>query len=249
MCPFVHSIGKLDLAPQTKHITCTRLSTESYNFFLKRNPDMINDIFRVAINFTLQTIEGVLTAHYRQSTDNLGVKTDMNALGDAIRQNVNNNLAPGLSEDIEFTSVEIRTFVPPPTPITGIDYDFGTPVPGEVTSAALPPLVTVNIKRLTSMLGRRYRGRQYVSGLAAADAENGQVTTAWAAANAAAFERFAADVINAGGTGDPDFTPCIASLDPTVVSPIPGIRTTDINAAVVDQTLRNQRRRQVGIGS
>lgn len=109
---------------------------------------------------------------------------------------------------------------------------------GTNPNPAVPSSVTFNIKKLTDFAGRKFRGRAYFAGLARTLIVQSELLE----------ETF--DAIQL------DVAPELASLivttsvtwEPVLLHLGPPVTSTPITAAATDKILRNQRRRQVGVG-
>lgn len=125
-------------------------------------------------------------------------------------------------------------------PTFGTDYTLPTPEQGVITGEVLPPQNAAVISWRTGLIGRRYRGRTFVW----PTGENQQNEGQWSNAYVTALTDFgnAALTIDNGAY---TYQRCVYSSE----SETPGVVSTIITSVVVDQFVRGQRRRQVGVGS
>ena len=210
----------------------------------------VGDHFRAAVVGNLASQEIVSVFHFRQSSANASGVSDVQSLAEAISDKyfITGDWQDPLSEDIEWTRIEARTFPLPGTPPVG--HDKAILMQGSIALPALPPASAVVIRRRTAFLGRAYRGRIFLAGLAKDNAVAGQVSGApvIAALNTLATT-FATQVI-AAAAGSPAFVPEICAIIPNPA--VPGTfvyRATDITSCVLDKVIRSQRRREIGVGA
>jgi hypothetical protein len=109
-----------------------------------------------------------------------------------------------------------------------------------------PPTVPINaamtFTKQTAFAGRKYRGRWFISGFAQATVTNGQVSAAALATFQSLANAFAEDLTDSDGTVWN--TVLLHGRIPTTGSP----SYTSITAARANPIIRNQRRRQIGVG-
>lgn len=208
---------------------------------------MIGDVFRVAY---LQKLFGQLivnTFGYRQSTANATVNSDQSELATAFQVNIVDAIANATAAGLTAGTLEVRTVPPFGDPITGVDIPLV--VAGNREDPPCPPTVAVVIRRRTSFLGRRFRGRIYIAGIAAADQASGVIAGVDPLANFAAVAAAIGGPIASANVGAPSFEPVLIGRIPAQRSlPQTGWLITPITSADKDNTLRSQRRREIGRG-
>lgn len=210
----------------------------------------VNNVFKVAIVGSYAGQEMVLTSHYRQSTANTSVETDHASLLAAVRLTVVPALVLAVVSDMTLVRAESRLFIPPGGPLTGEDVDIAADGPGALAPPGMPPTVAVVLQRKTALLGRKYRGRQYLPATPVAEQVDHLVASAFAAGALLDYANsLKASLIHTGVSGAPTFIPVVAAFDPLVIVPTPGVRWTDVTRVAVDRIYRSQRRRQQGVGA
>jgi hypothetical protein len=186
---------------------------------------------------------------YQQMSGNSSGDTDQVQLGKAFENVILAAQVNTWADQVSYGFLEIRELALPGDPIVGIDYAF-TPGTGTVEEPSVPPAVAVVIRRRTSFLGRKYRGRVYCFGCPQSMVVNGALLPTTGGHNQfAALATLMEGTIVSGDPGAPTFRPVLVAKDATVVGgDNPGWRVTPITSCVVDDTLRSQRRRQLGVG-
>lgn len=151
-------------------------------------------------------------------------------------------IAPGVSEQLLLTGINLTDLSTPTSP--GVFVPVVPSVPGEGTSPAEPNNVALCVSFRTQFRGRSARGRNYVVGL-----QNSQVTNSHIDAGVGDFFITAYQQLQGAG----DF---VAGLQWGVLSRFSGgdPRTTALfrpitAVTVVDNTLDSQRRRLPGRGA
>lgn len=208
-------------------------------------PMPTNTVWKVATVLTYQGQECVLTSHYRQLGPNTSSETDADSLAAAYAEDVLPALLDCMTTEATVNTIEVRQFVPAGSPMTGNDLPISPVAPGTIAPPGMPPSVAILLQRGTAFLGRKARGRQYVPATPVAEQEGALVTSAFAGGPMLDYgNTLKADITHTGVSGAPSFRPVVAALDPTIVTPVPGVRTTDITKVKVDRVYRSQRRRQ-----
>jgi hypothetical protein len=208
----------------------------------------VGDVFKVAASGDLYGQLIVNVFHYQQQTGNSSGLSEVESLARAWNDQVFPDLLATVGESMQYGTIEARSFVP----AGGVLVGFDLPVTGvgELDDPTLPPTVAVVIRKRTGRLGRRYRGRNYFAGVAASDVASGALVTSggtptrWGALATAIL----ASIVWTA-TGSPTFIPVVAALDPSVVVTPVGVRATPVTTTFLDQILRSQRRREIGVGA
>jgi hypothetical protein len=126
------------------------------------------------------------------------------------------------------------------------------PSPGAVAGDVLPGQNAAVVSLRTGRKGGRFRGRFYVPGIAEASQAQGIL----GGAQLTAIQALAAGLLAAYGAGgtEPNYSLRVWSPEvltfpaPKVPKPRPGVADTAVESYVVDQTIRTQRRRAIGVG-
>jgi hypothetical protein len=126
------------------------------------------------------------------------------------------------------------------------------PSPGTITGDALPGQNAAVISLRTGIKGGRRRGRFYVPGLSEANVAGGLIS----GGQLTAIQALAAGIINAYGPGGTNANYRLNVWSPEVLTfkpprtpkPRPGVQLTPVTSFVVDNRVRTQRRRQLGVG-
>jgi len=211
---------------------------------------MIGDVFRVAVVGGLYSQQIVGVYHYQQTTNNTSGLTEVESLARAFNLLVLPDIMAMQTSDMQYGVIESRSFVLPGGVLVG--FDLTVTETGDVDPPTLPPSVAVVIRKRTSRLGRKYRGRNYITAIPIAFVQDGQLVTGSgvpAIVNAAATAILAA--IAWTTSGSPTFVPGIGAydLDPAPPHAPTAVRFTALNATAFDPILRQQRRREIGVGA
>jgi len=215
------------------------------------NTGVNGDVYKAALVGTLFGQEVVVTSYWRQSGANTSDADSRTALASAIGTSCNGNMAPQLSNSLVFNTAQIRDVVPFGDTVGGVDYTGGDfPFPGSVTtSVAAPPSTAVVTRKRTAVLGRKGRGRNYWPGVPMGSTSIGQLTSGAFAAWTTAWTAFLQTLTLSSGGGSVAFNPVIVGIDTKdEAGHALTYRVTDITSADVDPVLRQQRRREIGVG-
>jgi hypothetical protein len=208
----------------------------------------VGDPFKVALVGGLYGQSIVNVFHYQQSTANTSTLSDVESLARAFNDQVVPDVQGAVSEDMQYGTVEARSFVPPGGVLLG--FDLSIVGNGAGAQPGLPPASAVVIRKRTARLGRKYRGRNYFAGVPADDVAAGALVTGggtptrWGAVATAML----ANIVWTAA-GSPTFIPVIAALDPSVIVAPVGVRVQPITSTFLDTVLRQQRRREIGVGA
>jgi len=112
--------------------------------------------------------------------------------------------------------------------------------------ASCPPADCVVIKRRTSLIGKRARGRVYIAGVAENDHENGMLTATGLTNFGGLVVTLASGINHAGVNYQP--SQVYWTHTPVGGGGIANVEGEVIFATDVDPIIRTQRRRQVGVG-
>lgn len=209
----------------------------------------VGDHFRLALVGGLNSQEIVQVHHYRQSTANTSADSDVKSLAKAFKEYFIDSsvLLDCQAQAVGYGTIESRSFPLPPTPVVG--YDQALVTTGTVEETALPPAVACVIRKRTQYLGRKYRGRTFLAGLGVGAVSGGVVSDATTITNLGTLADTIAAAIVSATAGSPTFVPEICTIlrDPDTL--VYSYRANDIITAVLDKTLRSQRRREIGRGS
>jgi len=207
----------------------------------------VGDIFRIALVGGLNSQEVVNVFHYRQTTANSSVNSDVKSAALAFRDVMLPLVADAMSRDVQYGVIESRSFIPPGGPMVG--WDEAVSEPGHVDEDAAPPTVAVVIRKKTAFLGRKYRGRNYFAGVPVVDIVSGKIGVGHESLWQNLRDGMAGTIAASGVAGTPTFAPVIAALDSSVIVTPVGVRWQAITQCVLDLVLRSQRRREIGVGS
>lgn len=207
----------------------------------------VGDHFRLALLGGLAGQSIVSVWHYRQSTANTSAVNDVTSLANAFDDALlsTNALLDPLSHDVGYGIIESRSFPLPGTPPVGFDKKVA--YLGSIATPALPPSVAAVIRRRTQYLGRAYRGRIFLAGLAAASVAGGIITAGGVLTDLVTLATAMQTPIFAAAAGSPTFVPELCKV--VGPGPIYSYKANDITSTFVDPTLRSQRRREVGVGA
>jgi hypothetical protein len=112
---------------------------------------------------------------------------------------------------------------------------------GEVASPSVPGSVAIVFKRTTDRAGREFRGRVFVAGVAQSSYEGGSLTEAFDTSPSMTDARVAIRSAISVGAG---------FVQPVIVGVVNDqyVSRDEVTGSTNDRLLRNQRRRQVGVG-
>lgn len=101
----------------------------------------------------------------------LGILNDGEESEESVSESVNflwgEHVVPALSDDIIHLSTKVKWG----PNLTGAEYEFASNVAGTVTGQCSPPNVTLLVKKVTGMGGRKGRGRMYLPGVSEASTD------------------------------------------------------------------------------
>lgn len=194
----------------------------------------IGDVFRVAISQRLHGQLIVNTLFYRCSVSDGTDSNDATKLLASINAAIIPAFKACQSAELAHEFVVVQKIWPAPVQMAVFD-SVGAGA-GSVAGSSLPTSVAVVLTKTTAFAGPKYRGRTYLAGIPSSYESDSKLNTA----NAAAFHNLGDlindSLVNAGDT----FTPILwhrASSTYTVLTNY-----------VLRLSLRNQRRRQIGVG-
>jgi len=210
----------------------------------------VNAAYRVAVTGGLFSQLVVNTFGYQQMDGNTTGDSDMTQLGKAIDAVIVPNLYTVQGDLMIYAFAEIRRVAPAGGPIDGLDFTL-TPGNGAIEEPPLPPSCAVVIRRKTSFLGRKYRGRIYIPGVAQTLTANGVVLAGAGGMNQMnALALILQGTIVSGDTGGPTWRPVLLARDASVTGgDNPGWRVNPVTLCQADNKLRSQRRREIGVGA
>lgn len=194
---------------------------------------------RISIGLTAGTDQYYITLHFEASVNFDEVA--LAALIDAVIDWATTRLMPTLSSDLALNEVNGLALHSSSAP--SLSTVVSPQVAGGVAGNPLPANAPMVVTHRTPLRGRSYRGRNYVPGIPEGDVtSSGLVSVAREAAILTAFLNLT-DVEVAEGV-----THVVVSYrENNVVRPT-GV-TTPVTAYTSDGIIRNQRRRQFGVGS
>lgn len=202
------------------------------------------DTARVCVNQTLhgQNICNVL--HFFKAGGYS--EADLTALANAVITAWNDNMAPAMSTDIQFTSVTARDMSA--VDAEAVEVPFPALSGGDIVNVASPGNVAIVVSWKTGFAGRSRRGRTYLSGVSEDGITGNEINADRLASIRGLVTDFIADMTAAG------FQLAIASYFSGVDGngdPIPRATAlvTPVLTAIVDKWLDSQRRRLQGRGS
>jgi hypothetical protein len=202
-----------------------------------------NDIFRLRVHCRLHGGEVINVLHF---VDEFGVAVNgSQELANDFRTNMEATLKARASTEFALEYVEVVKLVPygeGPALSLWPGNTFGT-VTGGCPSGSLAEVVTL----YTAKVGRRFRGRMYLAGMVTSALSGGSITstqsTRTQAFVTALMTRYAA-VGTAGQFRLGIWSRLIAGPEP----PWTTDAFTRVTSATVRTVIRNQRRRQLGVG-
>jgi hypothetical protein len=201
-----------------------------------------NDIYRVRIHARIHGAEVLNVLHFVEET----IYADgASVLAADVRDGLGTTLRARAATDVVYEYVEAVKLVPygdGPVTASWAANTLGT-VAGNCATATIAEVVTI----YTSQIGRRHRGRMYLAGLTSSAMVAGLVAASQTTRTQALCTAMAARYIGAGassGFGLGVWSRVIAGPDP----PWPTSAFTRATSLTVRTILRNQRRRQIGVG-
>jgi len=177
--------------------------------------------------------------HFYVQADATGLSNEQ-ALCDALNTEVIDNVLPLLNNKCRFRNTLVQRVYPLPR-TAGQQNDNGIGTVGGIAGDALPPACCLVIKKKTAFAGRRFRGRFFCPMLSESDQANGLFGGANVIALTSALDGLLGFLKSTAGDGE--YIP--------VIFPKGG---TSASAKIVtntsrDDVVRQQRRREVGVGS
>jgi len=125
-------------------------------------------------------------------------------------------------------------------PTFGSDFSFDPVISGDLTGDQMPPQDSAVLQFRTGLIGRRFRGRNFLFPTVEASQNAGQWTTGYAS-GALAYGASLQAITSGGYT----YNQVVHSQpEPEDIALDTGVSSTTLNAYV-----RGQRRRQIGVGS
>lgn len=194
----------------------------------------IGDVFQVTVIGSVFGQRTNMTMHYRQ-TSGANVGPPAAGLAESAEATWVNDLLAAQSAEYSYEQTICSKIFPLPRELswsTSALAALGS-VAGDAYTANAPPTIT----KQTGTAGVRFRGRIYMPGLPAAYVDNGSLTGAGVIAINGASLQLVSPLVDLNGN---TFQPCIYHRDDNT--------TTDIVFRRVNTVIRNQRRRQVGVG-
>lgn len=187
--------------------------------------------------------ELVCRFHYRQLTPKV-TPLDAQDLAEVWAQNMTTAFCGTFAFTNGVSRLEVRGIT---DPTEGYDYSYGALEPGlRVGSQALPPQSSAVITWTTGLVGRRFRGRNYLWYTVEGDQDQGTYTADYQNA----VQTFADSALILEGAPDyASFDLCVYSQpNPDLVPPWGGA-ITPVTSYIVRNLVNSQRRRKVGVGS
>jgi len=179
-----------------------------------------------------QTIENTL--YFRRA--NSYTVTDLNAVGDALINWWNTNMKPIISIECSLVRVVVTALHDQAGP--QVVRVGALPSAGGVAGDAVPNNCALCVSLRTALIGRSFRGRNYVAGLAESNTNGSYVLTANAEAIRTAYGLIQAAVGGAGNTW------VVVSRVVNGVVQLPSALTNAVTSVVlVDEVIDSQRRR------
>lgn len=134
-----------------------------------------------------------------------------------------------------------------------VELPLTQPNPGSIAGDALPNQNAMLVGLRTGVKGRRRRGRLYLPGVA----EGGQTDGVLTGAQLTAVQAFAQGIVNAYGSGGTEtnwrlviYSPPTPAFKPKTPPPVhTDTIITPVTSQDIDEVIRTQRRRSIGVGS
>lgn len=216
------------------------------------NTGIVGDVYRAAVVGHLFGQEIVHVSFWQQSTPNTSGLDSRRQLSQAIANAWAGNISPQQATTMVIEDVTITDVVPFGS-TSGEDVFDGDPLPSAGTSTlgvSCPPATAVVARKRTGFIGRKYRGRNYYAGIPVGSTSVGQLTSGALAAWTAAVSALIVNQPGFGGDGTPVFVPVIVGVATKDEGGHPlSYRVTQVTATDVDPVLRQQRRREIGVGA
>lgn len=208
----------------------------------------VGDVFRVSVRGTIFAQLNVNTFWYQQASANTSGDADVVQVVKAFNQVAHPVLAAMQTSDLAYDAIEGRTV--PDRGGAPTLYELAPTIDaGLAEDPTMPPAVALCVRRRTAFVGRKYRGRIYVGAIPRAAVTGGSVSGGYLAF-ASAMASMIASVIASSDTGAPNFIPILVGRDlPNVTTHPFGYRVTPIVSGDYDFRLRQQRRREIGVGA
>jgi Rieske Fe-S protein len=140
-----------------------------------------------------------------------------------------------------------------PTGSESVELPITQPHPGSIAGDSLPNQNAMLVGLRTGTKGRRQRGRLFLPGVA----ESGQTDGVLTGAQLAAVQAFAQGIVNAYGAGGTEtnwrlvvYSPPTPPFKPKAPPPVhTDTLITPVTSQDIDEVIRTQRRRSIGVGS
>lgn len=202
-----------------------------------------NEIFKLRIHCRQNAGEVINVLHF---VDNIGALGDAaQNLADDFRDNMGTSLRGRASGDLIFEYIEVIKIVPygeGPRLALWPANTAGT-AGGNSFSATLAEVITL----YTGQIGRRKRGRMFLAGGPTGTSALGS----WPAAQTTRTQTFATALMNRYGPSGSSGTWKLGVWSKVIAGPDPPWTTdafTRVTSVTVRTAVRNQRRRQIGVG-
>lgn len=233
-------------------VTLGKLAFRSLNGVLFMNTGIVGDIYRVACRGELFGQEVVHVTYWLQSTPNTSGISSRRQLSQFLANAWVGNLSPLQTPSFSIIDVTV-TDVVPFGDTSGEDVFSDNPLPFAGTSTltvTCPPATAVVGRKRTSLIGRKFRGRNYYTGIPIGSTSLGQLTNSGLTGWTAGVSAFIAPFNGFGGDNTPTFLPLIVGVLTTNEAGKPlTYRSTQVTSTDVDPILRQQRRREIGVGA
>jgi len=196
---------------------------------------MLNDVYEAVIQQRAynQVIQTVL--HYREVSNTPG--NHQLELATVLDSNLAPVLASNLNVDWAYVATDVALVFP--LPRTDFTRIITGATGGSLAGVILPINACAVLTKKTGLAGPRNRGRAFISGLTMDDVDDGQLDVS----GLANMQDIADELEIPQVSGAITFAPCL--FGPLHLGPS---NTTLISEVIPRPVLRNQRRRQVGVG-
>lgn len=194
----------------------------------------VNDIFRVNVIQSLHGQTIINTLHYRQSTADADEANNASGLANLVATNLVPVMKALQSAELSHTGVTAQKIWPLPVKVGFLNTTGAGP--GGVAGDSLPTSVAVVISKTTQFAGRKYRGRAYIAGVPVSHESN----SALAAGVIPNWLTLSAEMDNFYFVGTDTWQPTIWHKSTSTFD--------DVTTCFLKTFLRNQRRRQLGVG-
>jgi len=195
----------------------------------------VNDIHQVTLKQDLHGQVILNTLHFRVSTVGTG-SADL-ALANYFDSVVVASWQTVMSDEWHYSSTQSQKIHPLPPLLPTIVQ--ANPSDGDIASPSFPTVVAATITKRTANAGTRWRGRVFIAGLPANGAED-SVLGVTALADLQVIAALFFSIPTGTGLNGFVFVPCLFHRDDR--------SSSDIVSAIARETLRVQRRREVGRG-